>query len=66
MRKSENRSADGEFLTITQTAQKSNLGTTTVRKIARESNSLLKIGGCSRIRWDKFYAFVCQTYGEQA
>ena len=66
MNKLTNRNIDGRLLTYDQTAQKSKLGIGTVIRLARESNSLIKIGRVARVDWDTFYNYVTTVYrGEQ-
>ena len=64
MNKMKNRSLDGNLLTVPQTAERSNLGTQTVRKIAAESGALRKIGRCIRINQKIFFEHIEQNYSE--
>lgn len=57
-----NRNLNGELLTYQQTAEKSNLGTNTVMRLARESNALVKIGRISRVDWSVFIEYLRATY----
>lgn len=60
------KNPEGKLVTYQQAAEKSNLGINTVMRLARESNSLIKIGHISRVDWDTFYNYVTTVYrGEQ-
>ena len=50
-----NRNANGELLTMTQACEASNLGKTTVRKIAEEAGAARKIGRSYRINKKLFF-----------
>lgn len=60
-----NRNADGKLLTYQQVAENSNIGLSTVTRLARESGALVKIGRISRVDWDTFYSYVKNVYGIQ-
>lgn len=62
MNKSTNRDATGRLLTIKQMAELSNLGISTVRKVAVESRSVRKIGRCVRINCEQFLSFIEENY----
>ncbi len=62
MNKSKNRNFKGELLTYQQTAEKSNIGISTVMKLARESGALIKIGRIARVDWNVFYNYITSVY----
>lgn len=53
-----NRDDSGELLTVSQTCRISNLGQSTVRRIARESGAIRRIGKCYRIRREDFMNYI--------
>ncbi|MCI8724686.1 MAG: helix-turn-helix domain-containing protein [Hungatella sp.] len=57
-----NRNANGELLTMTQACEASNLGKTTVRKIAEEAGAARKIGRSYRINKKLFFDFIDRNY----
>lgn len=57
-----NRDNDGELLTIQQMCQLSNLGQTTVRRLAEESKSVRHIGRAYRINRKKFFEYIETMY----
>lgn len=50
MNLAKNRNQDGTLITLTQACQESNLGATSVRKIAEEAGAVRKIGRSYRIK----------------
>jgi hypothetical protein len=58
MRKSATNNLDAELLTIPQTCEVSNLGTSTVRRIAEESGAIRKIGRSVRIKRAVFFGYI--------
>lgn len=62
MNKSEMRNLMGELLTLSQMCEVSNLGASTVRRIANESNSARKIGKSYRINRRIFLDYIEQIY----
>lgn len=62
MNKPKNRNSKGELLTYQQTAEKSNIGVNAVRKLARESGALIKIGRIARVDWSVFYNYITSVY----
>lgn len=62
MNKSKIRNSKGELLTYQQTAEKSNIGISTVVKLARESGALIKIGCIARVDWNIFYSYIVSVY----
>ena len=62
MNKSEMRNSMGELLTLSQMCEVSNLGASTVRRIANESNSARKIGKSYRINRRIFLDYIEQIY----
>lgn len=64
MNKTKHKSLDGNLLTVPQTAERSNLGTQTVRKIAAESGALRKIGRCIRVNQKIFFEYIEKNYSE--
>lgn len=57
-----NRNENGELLTLKQVCELSNLGSSTVRRIAEKSNSVRKIGKCYRINRKTFLDYVEHEY----
>lgn len=64
MNKLKNRNADGKLLTYQQTGENANLGIGTVKRLARESGALVRIGRTPRVDWDRFYEYVITVYRE--
>ena len=62
MRERTNQNQYGEIVTDKQAAERLNLGTTTVRKLAKESKSELKIGTSYRININKLINYVLENY----
>lgn len=60
LRKVEN--ALGQYITVDQACQETNLGRTTVRKLATEADAMRKIGRCSRIHRKKFFDYIEKKY----
>jgi hypothetical protein len=54
----EHTSLNGELLTLPQTCEVSNLGMSTVRKIAQESGAVRKIGRSVRIKRAVFFDYI--------
>lgn len=57
-------STSGELLTVEQTCELSNLGKTTVRRIANEAGAVRKIGRCCRINKLVFFDYIEKEYTE--
>lgn len=64
MNKLQNRSFSGELITTLQACELSNLGRSTVRKIAEEAGAVRKIGKCYRINQKKFFDYIEANYAE--
>ena len=64
MNKAENRNLSGELLTLTQICEISNLGNSTVRKIAEESKAVRKIGRSYRIKKKVFFDYIEKEYAK--
>lgn len=58
------RNEYGELITMQQTAELSNLGMSTVRKIAQEADAVVRIGKSVRIKRRKFFDYIDATYTE--
>ncbi len=59
-----NRDENGELITLEQTCQSSNLGVTTVRRLAAEAGAVRKIGKCYRINRKIFFEFIETVYSK--
>ena len=57
-----NCNANGELLTLPQGCEASNLGRTTVRRIAEEAGAARKIGRAYRINRKIFFDFIEENY----
>ena len=62
MYKKEFGNAQGELVTVNQMAEISNLGISTIRKVAEEANAVRRIGRCYRINKRVFLDYVEQIY----
>lgn len=62
MYKREVGNTQGELLTVAQMAEVSNLGVTTVRKVAEEAQAIRRIGRCYRINKGVFLNYIEQMY----
>lgn len=62
MNVSKTRNKDGDLITVEQACQLSNLGRTTVRRLAEESGAVRKIGRCYRIKKKKFFEYIEREY----
>lgn len=62
MYKKELGNAQGELVTVNQMAEISNLGVSTIRKVAEEANAVRRIGRCYRINKRVFLDYVEQVY----
>lgn len=60
----QNKNPAGELLTLTQVCELSNLGATTVRRLAEESKAVRKIGRSYRINKKIFLAYIEMMYAE--
>lgn len=60
----DSQNPQGELLTVRQVAFESNLGITTVRRLAREAEAVVRIGKSVRIKRRKFFDYVDATYTE--
>ena len=54
----------GRLLTYQQVAENSNLGINTVMRLAKESNSIVRIGRTVRVNPEKFYEYILAKYSE--
>lgn len=54
----------GRLLTYQQVAENSNLGINTVMRLAKESNSIVRIGRTVRVNPEKFYEYILEKYSE--
>lgn len=54
----------GKFFTYQQMAEDSNLGINTVMRLAKESNSIIRIGRTVRVVPEKFYEYIIAEYSE--
>ncbi len=52
----------GNLITVQQTCELSNLGRTTVLRLAKESGSMRKIGRCVRIEREEFFNYIKREY----
>ncbi|MCI8569776.1 MAG: hypothetical protein HFJ11_07400 [Bacilli bacterium] len=64
MNLAKNRNQDGTLITLTQACQESNLGATSVRKIAEEAGAVRKIGRSYRIKKSIFFDYIENVYAE--
>lgn len=64
MNLAKNRNQDGVLITLTQACQESNLGATTVRRIAEEAGAVRKIGRSYRIKKNVFLDYIEAVYAE--
>ena len=64
MNLAKNRNQDGTLITLTQACQESNLGATSVRKIAEEAGAVRKIGRSYRIKNSIFFDYIENVYAE--
>ena len=58
MYKAEYGNIDGEFITVKQGSQLTNLSMNTVRKIAEEAGAIRKIGRSCRINRNTFLSYI--------
>ena len=54
----------GKFFTYQQMAEDSNLGINTDMRLAKESNSIIRIGRTVRVNPEKFYKYIIAEYSE--
>ena len=54
----------GKFFTYQQMAEDSNLGINTVMRLAKESNSIIRIGRTVRVNPENFYKYIIAEYSE--
>lgn len=54
----------GKFFTYQQMAEDSNLGINTVMRLAKESNSIIRIGRTVRVNPENFYKYIIAKYSE--
>ncbi len=64
MNLAKNRNQDGTLITLTQACQESDLGATSVRKIAEEAGAVRKIGRSYRIKKSIFFDYIEKVYAE--
>lgn len=62
MKKSEIENKFGDLLKINQVCELSNLGATTVRRLAEESGAIRKIGKSYRIKKSVFFDYIEKEY----
>lgn len=62
MYKKEFGNPQGELVTVNQMAEASNLGISTVRRIAEEAQAVRRIGRCYRINKAIFLNYIEQVY----
>lgn len=65
MKKSEIENKFGDLLKLNQVCELSNLGATTVRRIAKESGAVRKIGRSYRIKKEVFFDYIEKKYAKQ-
>lgn len=58
-----NRNQNGELITLQQACAESNLGSTTVRRLADESGAVRKIGKSYRIKKSILFDYIDEVYG---
>ncbi len=58
------RNEYGELITVQQTAELSNLGINTVRRLAQEADAVVRIKKNVRIKRRKFFDYIDATYAE--
>lgn len=58
------RNKNGDLITVEQACELTNLGRTSVRKLAVESGAGRKIGRCFRIKKAVFLDFIDRVYSE--
>ena len=63
MQQPKHRNKEGELLTVAQAAEQTNLGTGTIRRLAAESNAVIKIGASLRIDMPKLMKHIRINYG---
>lgn len=56
------RNEYGELITLPQTAELSNLGMNTVRKIAQEADAIVRINKSVRVKRRKFFDYIDEKY----
>lgn len=54
----------GKLFTYQQMAEDSNLGINTVMRLAKEANSIIRIGRTVRMVPEKFYEYVLTEYSD--
>ncbi|MCI9601477.1 MAG: helix-turn-helix domain-containing protein [Lachnospiraceae bacterium] len=59
-----NRNELGELITVEQASKASNLGMTTVRRLASEAGAVRKIGKSYRINRKIFFEFIETVYSK--
>lgn len=64
MNRLERRNKDGELITLVQACEITNLGSSTVRKLADESGAVRKIGRSYRIKKSLFLNHIEKEYAE--
>jgi excisionase family DNA binding protein len=52
----------GDLITDSQACELTNLGRTTVRKLAEEAGAVRKIGRCYRIKKNAFFDYIENMY----
>ncbi len=60
----ERRNKNGELITLTQACELTNLGSSTVRKMAEESKAVRKIGKSYRIKKNVFFDYIEKEYAK--
>lgn len=62
MNKPENQNRNGELLTLNQVSELTNLGTSTIRRLASEAGAVRKIGKCYRINRVVLLEYIEREY----
>lgn len=57
------RNQNGELITLQQACAESNLGSSTVRRLADEAGAVRKIGKSYRIKKSVFFDYIETVYG---
>ena len=63
MNLAKNRNQNGELITLQQACAESNLGSSTVRRLADEAGAVRKIGKSYRIKKSVFFDYIETVYG---
>lgn len=60
----ERKNREGELVTLIQACELANLGSSTVRKLAKEAGAVRKIGKSYRIKKSVFFDYIESVYAE--